>query len=79
MSYKALESSAEKPRYEVKIEEDGYHGYFERESDGSGGGLWFERVDGKMELIDYDGMTHLPKEVAETLRKAGFVVGEEFE
>lgn len=52
-------------------------GYFEHETEGDNcaGELWFE---GK-ELIDYDGVFALPKEVVTALREYGWIVGEEFE
>lgn len=52
-------------------------GYFEHETEGDNcaGELLF---DGK-ELIDYDGVFELPKEVVAALREHGWIVGEEFE
>ena len=52
-------------------------GYFEHNllGDECGGGLWFEGKN----LIDYDGVFELPKEVIWAVRKLGFHVGEEFE
>lgn len=72
-----LESAIESPKYTVVTFNKGARGYFEHNSLGedAAGGLWFE---GK-ELIDYDGMTYLPKEVILTLRKAGFIVDADFE
>jgi len=53
-----------------EIEIDGNKGYFEHVHFGDevGGGLWFE---GK-ELVDYDGVYSLPKEVADKLKKLGY-------
>jgi len=54
------------------IEIKGSKGYFEHLElgDACGGGLWFK---GK-ELVDYDGVYSLPKEVAEKLRELGYKV-----
>lgn len=56
----------------IMIAESDNYGYFEHHihGDGCGGGLWF---DGK-ELIDYDGVSDLPKEVARALKEQGFDV-----
>jgi len=53
-----------------EIEIDGDRGCFEHKhlGDEVGGGLWFE---GK-ELIDYDGVYSLPKEVAAKLKELGY-------
>lgn len=77
-----LEAASEKPQFEVQVFSDDTRGYFEHNEvgDDCAGELWFERnAEGKMEITDYDGVVCLPKEVIETLRKAGFVIGEEFE
>ena len=52
-------------------------GYFEHNllGDECCGGLWFEGKN----LIDYDGVFELPKEVIQILRDMDFYVGEEFE
>lgn len=50
-------------------------GYFEHETHGEMGGLWF---DGK-ELSDYDGVYSLPKQVIDALRQMGYVVDSIFE
>lgn len=66
--------------HEIEIDTQAGYGCFERNSDGSGGGLWFERLeDGELSLTDYDGVTCLPKAVREALRAAGLVVDAEFE
>ena len=44
------------------------YGYFENVKTGSGGGLWFEG----RELIDYDGVFELPKDVVDMLAGAGY-------
>lgn len=61
---------------EIFLEES--RGWFEHEEHGDeyGGGLWF---DNDMNLIDYDGVFELPKEVLLAIREMGFHVGEEFE
>lgn len=59
-------------RFETKISPSTNYGYFEhhRLGDNCGGGLWF---NGK-ELVDYDGTSFLPREVAKKLREAGYEV-----
>lgn len=61
-------------------------GWFERNSDGTGGGLWFAREnpesgieDGHLHLIDYDGVACLPLPVVTILRRCGISVGRDFE
>lgn len=58
--------------FEVRIDEGAQYGYFEHKDlgDECGGGLWFEGD----ELVDYDGVFSLPKEVAEALLAAGYIV-----
>lgn len=41
--------------------------------------LWFEKVNGVLNLIDYDGIMSLPKEAIELLRANGVVVDKDFE
>lgn len=50
-------------------------GYFEHETHGELGGLWF---DGN-ELVDYDGVFSLPEAVIQALRHLGFIVDSIFE
>ena len=59
------------------FDETPLRGYFEHEEYGDeyGGGLWFKGKN----LVDYDGVFELPKEVIQALRDTGFYVGEEFE
>ena len=60
-------------KWTVKIDTKRNFGYFERCSDGAGGGLWFGFNDNqKLELIDYDGMSCLPKSMVKILRDAGY-------
>ena len=54
-------------------------GWFERDSDGTGGGLWFAINDGKLELVDYDGVYELPKPILCALREAGVDADDSFE
>lgn len=55
-------------------------GWFERDSDGTGGGLWFERNEAdRLELIDYDGVFSLPVAILTLLRSAGVQVDRSFE
>lgn len=71
-------------RFTIEIDPDEEYGYFERNLDGSNGGLWFDsayengiKVD-RM-LIDYDGWTVLPREVIKALRDNGIMVDIDFE
>ena len=59
------------------FDETPLRGYFEHEEYGDeyGGGLWFEGKN----LVDYDGVFELPKEVIQALRDTGFYVDPEFE
>ena len=58
----------------------GLTGWFERDSDGTGGGLWFSlENDGYLHLIDYDGVFALPRAVLVALRLAGVSVDSSFE
>lgn len=55
-------------------------GWFERNSDGTGGGLWYERnADDRLELIDYDGTYSLPTAVLCLLRDIGVQCDSSFE
>lgn len=58
------------------FDETPLRGYFEHEEYGDeyGGGLWFEGKN----LVDYDGVFELPKEVIQALRDLGFYVDPEF-
>lgn len=56
--------------WEVKISPTTQYGYFENVKTGGGGGLWF---DGP-ELVDYDGVFELPKDVVDMLAGAGYDV-----
>lgn len=49
------------------------YGYFEHEVHGEGGGLWF----GEGELVDYDGVYCLPREVGTALESFGYTVSED--
>jgi hypothetical protein len=72
--------------FDVQVDTAAKHGYFEHHElgDGCGGELWFADVtpdasDMKLDLIDYDGVYELPKEVAKALRDGGFIVSEDFD
>lgn len=58
----------------VSLEEPDY-AWFERDSDGTGGGLWFENGS----LVDYDGTCSLPAAVAEGIRQLGLAVPDDME
>ena len=59
------------------FDETPLRGYFEHNElgDNCAGELLFDGTD----LIDYDGVFELPKEVIQMLRDMGFYVSEEFE
>lgn len=70
----------------VGISAGGFHGYFERHSDGHGGSLTLSlenpengAIDGYLHLIDYDGVFALPVPVVSYLRRCGVSVGTDFE
>lgn len=74
--------------FTVEIDTQANYGYFEHNElgDECGGGLWFQVVpmseaglEKKVELIDYDGVFALPKEVITVLRTAGYILDEDFE
>ena len=54
----------------VEVDTEAKYGYFENQNSGGGGGLWFELQDDtkELELVDYDGVFELPKDVAKALR-----------
>ena len=55
-------------------------GWFERDSDGTGGNLLYERNEAdQLELIDYDGAFALPPAVVIALREAGVQLDRTFE
>ena len=63
-------------KFEVNVSTEKQYGYFEHDEYGEdyGGGLWFERN----ELVDYDGVYSLPKEVIEKIEALGFIVEDSF-
>lgn len=64
----------------IEIDPNALYGHFERKSGAEGGGLWFERnKNGKLELIDYDGVFSLSSKVIAALRKANVIVDTNFE
>lgn len=65
----------------IDVDTSEQYGCFEHIVSGDGGGLWFVRdgEDGKLHLIDYDGVVELPKDVIIALRRFGFIVDSEFE
>lgn len=63
--------------FDVMVDTKEKYGYFEHHQygDGMGGGLWFDTLpDGTLDLLDYDGVPSLPREVADTLRSLGITV-----
>lgn len=72
----------ETKNYTIEVAESDNYGYFEHHELGEerGGGLWFERnIEGKLELMDYDGVPYLSKQVIAALREHGYIVDETFE
>lgn len=63
--------------FTIELSTDGQSGTFEHNDlgDECGGGLLFE--DG--ELVDYDGVAVLPREVITALREHGIIVDQDFE
>lgn len=86
MSYE-FNKTGETANYEIKIDTNANYGYFEHHTlgDERGGGLWFEKesfenAQGfRLNLIDYDGVAVLPKQVIAWLREQGIFVDEDFE
>lgn len=64
---------------DVRVDTTACYGYFERKDGSEGGGLWFERNNGRLHLTDYDGMSILPKRVIKALRSLKIVVSRDFE
>ena len=63
-----------------EIDTTASYGYWEFRDGSEGGGLWFTRTpDGKLELEDFDGHTHLPQSIVNKLRESGYVVDETFD
>lgn len=55
-------------RYTVQIDTTAQYGYFQNDTTGTEGGLWF--ADNA--LIDYDGVFELPNEVFSALTTANY-------
>lgn len=86
MAYNFIETLTE-GKWTIQIDRDAQYGYFEHDEGGEGG-LWFApaasvqfalSADHPLELMDYDGYAELPKDVATALRRAGYIVGPEFD
>jgi len=56
-------------KWEVNIDPEAMYGYFEHDDFGEGGGLWFNEAK---ELVDYDGVMILPKNVEQAIHEAGY-------
>lgn len=74
------------PQYEFRGYTIGFHsgiaefkGWFERNADGTGGELLFDLNEGKLELVDYDGVYSLPLPVLDFLRQSGINADRTFE
>lgn len=57
--------------FEIKIATNDHYGYFEHHKlgDECGGGIWF---DPSGEVVDYDGVFELPRQVKDALLGAGY-------
>jgi hypothetical protein len=56
------------PSHDIKVDTAGEYGYFQNNTTGTEGGLWFDGLT----LIDYDGVPDLPKAVHNALVNAGY-------
>ena len=67
-------------KFTVKISPDTLYGFFEHNTlgDDFSGGLWFELLPKGLKLIDFDGTSHLPREIAKALSANGVVLTNEF-
>jgi hypothetical protein len=61
-------------KWHVAISPSSNYGYFEHDTSGRSGGLWFKAKA----LTDYDGVFELPREVVKALRSEGYRVASEF-
>lgn len=69
-------------KWTIKIDQAARYGYIEHNISGTGGGLWFapcEAQPGKVELIDFDGLSELPQSIVAALRSAGYVLDYTFD
>lgn len=69
-------------KWDIKIDTAERYGYFESVRTGTGGGLWFgpsEERPGSIELLDYDGVTALPRSIVAALRGAGYYLDSTFD
>ena len=55
-------------RYTIEIDTAAHYGYFQNNTTGTEGGLWFDGLT----LVDYDGVWDLPKQVHAALVNAGY-------
>lgn len=55
-------------RYSIEIDTTEHYGYFQNNTTGTEGGLWFD----DQTLVDYDGVFELPKEVHTALTNAHY-------
>jgi hypothetical protein len=61
--------------FDLYMTDDKFRGYFEHNELGEdcAGGLWFYHNDeGKLSLLDYDGVFELPAEVIATMEELGY-------
>ena len=80
--------STEQNTHTLEIDTNRMYGYFENNHSGSGGGLWFEKIDkdnvnkadlSNLTLTDYDGTMALSMRIIRKLREVGITVEEHFE
>lgn len=64
-------------RFTIQISPSTSYGHFERNSDGTEGGLWFNALT--KTLVDFDGVAELPIEVTNALIRAGYNSDDEWE
>lgn len=76
----AFDLKTQNGAFTVAIDSAALYGYFEHETHGDecGGWLWFDSVNGQLDLTDYDGVPDLPKPVIEALESFGVIVDDEF-
>jgi hypothetical protein len=67
-------------KWQVYLDADQLHGYFEHNDQGEGGELWFARCNGdwNLELTDYDGVSCLCKSIWNALLMHGIRVDDVF-
>ena len=62
---------------EIGVDPEAKYGYWERADGSEGGGLWFEPIGTKLDLMDYDGAGVLPRRIVGALIANGYSVDTE--